>query len=36
LGPRACLGKEKALAESAYLLVKLAGKFGKLEGRVNE
>jgi cytochrome P450 len=36
LGPRACLGKEKALAESAYLLIKLAGKFAKLERRVRE
>ncbi|KAF2437726.1 cytochrome P450 [Karstenula rhodostoma CBS 690.94] len=30
-GPRACLGKDKALAEAAYLLARLARRFESLE-----
>ncbi|KAJ4291650.1 hypothetical protein N0V90_009545 [Kalmusia sp. IMI 367209] len=32
-GPRACLGKDKALAEAAYLLVRLVMRFEGLEDR---
>lgn len=30
-GPRACLGKDKALAEAAYLIARLARRFASLE-----
>ena len=33
VGPRACLGKDKALAEAAYLLARLAKRFEVLEDR---
>lgn len=33
VGPRACLGKEKALAEAAYLLVRFVKRFKTLEDR---
>lgn len=35
-GPRACLGKDKALAEAAYLLVRMAKRFESLENRTPE
>jgi cytochrome P450 len=35
-GPRACLGKDKALAEAAYLLVRLVSRFESLEDRTPE
>jgi cytochrome P450 len=36
VGPRACLGKDKALAEAAYLLVRLVNRFESLEDRTPE
>lgn len=35
-GPRACLGKDKALAEAAYLLVRLVRRFEGLEYQMPE
>lgn len=35
-GPRACLGRDKALAEAAYLLVRLVRRFEGLEDRTGE
>ncbi|KAJ4360168.1 uncharacterized protein N0V89_000728 [Didymosphaeria variabile] len=35
-GPRACLGKEKALVEAAYLLARLVRRFESLEDRTPE
>jgi len=32
-GPRSCMGREKSLVESAYLLAKLAAKYETLEAR---
>jgi cytochrome P450 len=32
-GPRQCLGKEKALVETAYFLVAMARKFPRVESR---
>ena len=32
-GPRACVGKQKALMETSYFIVRLLGEFGKLEPR---
>lgn len=32
-GPRSCLGKDKALAEAGYLLVRLVERFERVEGR---
>ncbi|OAG04252.1 cytochrome P450 [Paraphaeosphaeria sporulosa] len=35
-GPRSCLGKDKALAEAAYLLARLVKRFESLESRTPE
>jgi len=32
-GPRSCLGKEKALAEASYILIRIAQRFENLESR---
>lgn len=35
IGPRACLGKDKALADSGYLLMRLVERFERVESRVS-